>query len=310
MNKDIKLIIVNNKSFKLSLDWILGFFEGDGSLTVQFKSSHSHLTGTQIVLIFEIHQHVIDVDLLKAIAIFLNCGKVEIGRKVGASNTWVYRLRVSSLPRGQKDMFNTLLPILEKSSLMLNKRQHTLKLFLEACEIVKNKQHTSKEGQDKLQSIRSNFANQLSLEERAKLPKSKTPLNEQRITGFTDAEGHFSFTKVTSNSKSNFRFSFSITQEVSEVEFLRSLIKFFGCGKVYVGKSLSNISIFRVNRQKDLVDKIIPFFEINQLQTIKNLSFLRWKKALNIYYNKPLLTKHVDELNSLLLDTDHKRPKK
>jgi hypothetical protein len=56
-------------------------------MTIQFKSNKSHKTGKQIVLIFEIHQHVIDVDLLKAISIYLNCGKVEIGVKVGSPDT-------------------------------------------------------------------------------------------------------------------------------------------------------------------------------------------------------------------------------
>ena len=87
MKIDTKIIKVKNKSFKLSLDWILSFFEGDGSMTIQFKSNKSHKTGKQIVLIFEIHQHVIDVDLLKAISIYLNCGKVEIGIKVGSPDT-------------------------------------------------------------------------------------------------------------------------------------------------------------------------------------------------------------------------------
>jgi hypothetical protein len=87
MITEIRKIIVNNKAFFLSLDWILGFFEGDGSMIIQFKPNHSHKTGKQIILIFEIHQHVIDVDLLKAISIFLNCGKVEIERKLGTPDS-------------------------------------------------------------------------------------------------------------------------------------------------------------------------------------------------------------------------------
>jgi hypothetical protein len=117
---------------------------------------------------------------------------------------------------------------------MLKKRQHNLRLFLEACEIVKNKQHTSQEGQDKLQIIKSQLSSQLSFEEKIKLPKSSTPLNAQKLTGFTDAEGHFSFTIVntnvtgkkqkTKNSSANYyKFSFSIVQETSEIDFLKSI---------------------------------------------------------------------------------------
>jgi len=297
----------DNKSFKLSLDWILGFFEGDGSMTIQFKSNKSHKTGKQIVLIFEIHQHVIDVDLLKAISIYLNCGKVEIGVKVGSPDTWIYRLRISS----QTDIFNILLPILQKSTFMLNKRQHNLRLFIEACIMVKNKQHTSQEGQYKLQSIRSQFSSQLSSEEKNKITKSETLVNAKRVTGFTDAEGHFSFL-MTKNKKGKLispLFRFVITQETTELDFLKSLIPFFGCGTVNSQKSKPNQSIYYVTNRKDLGNKILPFFETNKLQTIKQLSFLRWKKALNICLNnKPLLTKHMDQLKQLSLDISHKRP--
>ena len=99
-----KTIIINNKTYNLSLEYILGLFEGDGSITIQLKPNKSHKTGKQIILIFEIHQHVIDVDLLKAISVYLDCGKVEIGRKVGSPDTWVYRLRISS----QNDIVNIM----------------------------------------------------------------------------------------------------------------------------------------------------------------------------------------------------------
>ena len=82
MNKLIttqnKTIVINNKIYNLSLEYIFGLFEGDGSITIQLKPNKSHKTGKQIILIFEIHQHVIDVDLLKAISVYLDCGKVEI----------------------------------------------------------------------------------------------------------------------------------------------------------------------------------------------------------------------------------------
>jgi hypothetical protein len=83
MNNDIKTIIVNNKKYNLNLEYIFGLYEGDGSLTIQLKPNLNHKTGKQVILIFEIHQHVIDVDLLHAISIFLNCGKVCIGIKKG-----------------------------------------------------------------------------------------------------------------------------------------------------------------------------------------------------------------------------------
>ena len=91
----MRKITVNNKMYSISLEYIFGLFEGDGSITIQLKPNKSHKIGKQIILILEIHQHVIDVDLLKAVSIFLGCGTVEVGRKVGSPDTWVYRLRIS-----------------------------------------------------------------------------------------------------------------------------------------------------------------------------------------------------------------------
>ena len=73
-------------------------------------------------------------------------------------------------------------------------------------------------------------------------------------------------------------FSFSIGQENSEIHFLKELIKFFGCGQVYFNKN--GVSSYYVNNKNDLINKIIPFFEKNELQTIKQQSYLRF----NIFY--------------------------
>jgi intein/homing endonuclease len=169
----MKIINVNNKSYKLSLEYILGFFEGDGSITIQFKPSKSHKTGKQIVLIFEIHQHFIDVDLLKAISIFLGIGKVEIGRKVGNPETWVYRLRISS----QNQILNELLPILQSHPMMLNKRNHDINLFIRACFLVKNKEHTVNQGLLQLETIRSQLSSKKTSKEKSNLPNTEFNLN-------------------------------------------------------------------------------------------------------------------------------------
>ena len=143
MNKEISLysdISKSVKTFNLSIEKIFGFFEGDGSLTIQLKPNLTHKIGKQVILIFEIHQHAIDLDFLKAISIYLNIGKVEIGRKVGNPENWVYRLRISK----QSDIIFTLLPLLESQAIegmMLKKRNSDILIFIEACRLVKEKNH-------------------------------------------------------------------------------------------------------------------------------------------------------------------------
>ena len=311
-----KLIIVNNKSFALSLDYILGLFEGDGSITIQLKPNASHKSGKQVILIFVIHQHVIDIDLLTAISIYLGCGKVEVGRKVGSPETWVYRLRISN----QKDILSIILPLLQNQSMMLKKRNHDLNLFINSCLIVKDKQHLSEEGQEALKKMASQLSSKMTLEEKANLPETNTILNNDRVLGITDAEGHFSFIIVPSKSSStnlSVNFNFLITQEKSEITFLTNLTKFFDCGNVFTNERGGGV--FAVHNKKDLLNKIIPFYpfflftkkkaENNELQTIKKHSFNKFKKALELCTSKNLSPSCLhEELNILLSDNIGKRP--
>jgi hypothetical protein len=87
------------------------------------------------------------------------------------------------------------------------------------------------------------------------------------------------------------------------------LKQFLGCGYVYTdNRGGGRFSVFN---KKDLISKIIPFFEVNELQTIKKYSFLRFKKALQICIeNKPLLRKHVAELRNIFSETTNNRPRK
>lgn len=303
----IKNITINNKIYILSLEYILGLFEGDGSIYIQLKPNSTHKTGKQVILNWDIHQHAVDKDLLQAISIYLGCGKVEIGRKVGNPDTWVYRFRISN----QKDIINILLPILKSDSMLLNKREHDKNLFLEVCNLIQNKEHITIEGQEKIINITSNLSHKLNLEN--KLMLSDTPnvnLNKHRITGFTDAEGNFSFnlySKKEDSNKTYVNFTFSITQENTEIKFLTNLVTFFNCGQVYTGNE--GQGRYYVSNRNDIINKIIPFFESNKLQTIKQYSFLKFKKALEICTNnKPLLQNNIDELNLLLSDKTNSRP--
>lgn len=323
--QEYKEIIVNDKVYQLSLEYILGFFEGDGSITIQLKPNPRHKTGKQAILIFEIHQHTIDKELLEAMSIFLGIGKIEVSNKRFSENDWIYRLRVSS----QKDIFgpSKLLSILSSKSMILKKRHYDITIFLEACKIVESGRHTSLTGQLELQRLASSLSSKLSLEIKRSLPNTLKPLNKDWITGITDAEGNFYFTIYDPKSKTSllanekmanadrgrrkkevvFSAETSITQENSEKEFLDNLVTFFGCGNVHIDNKGGGV--FTVNSKKDLQSKIIPFpayaLESNPLQSVKKYSFDRFKRALDICIrNKPLLDHHFQELENILKDKD------
>ena len=85
-----------------------------------------------------------------------------------------------------------------------------------------------------------------------------------------------------------------------------------GSGKTYTRISRPKESFYSVTNRKDLVEKIVPFFEENGLQTIKKRSFLRFKKVLNICEKQkndnPLTIQDINELNNIISDFTGKRP--
>ena len=54
---------------------------------------------------------------------------MEIGRKIGYKESWIYRYRISN----QTDILNILLPILKSNDMVLNKRNHDKLLFIKIC---------------------------------------------------------------------------------------------------------------------------------------------------------------------------------
>ena len=297
----MKEIIINKKKFSLSLEYILGLFEGDGSIYVQLKPNSSHKTGKQLILNWDIHQHVIDVDLLHAISTYLNCGKVEIGRKIGGKESWIYRYRISN----QTDIINILLPILKSSDMVLNKRNHDKLLFIKICQLIQNKEHITLEGQEKIMNIIKLFSSKLDLNQKIVLSESNAELTSERVLGLTDAEGNFAFIIYTKNNKKRVQFRFSITQENTEIIFLNKLKSFFNCGQVYSGNK--GAGSYYVTNKKDIINYIIPFFKKNKLQTIKKESYLNFIEAMHICNNKILSESDFEKLHILSHKNKNKR---
>jgi hypothetical protein len=194
--------------------------------------------------------------------------------------------------------------------MILKKRNHDIKLFIKACYLVKEKKHITIEGQMELAFLASQLSSKLDLENKKLLPDTNNLLSTSRLVGLIDAEGCFSVYLLKYKLGSNkIIFQFNITQENSEIKFLNNLIEFFGCGKIYTNNK--GRGYFYINDKKNLINKIIPFFELNELQTIKKNYFLRFKKVLEICTkNKTLLPVQIEEIREILKNEKGKRPKK
>ncbi len=109
------------------------------------------------------------------------------------------------------------------------------------------------------------------------------------IVGFVDGEGCFSvsiFRNRTTTSGWQVLPEFVVTQGAKSLHALEEIQTFFGCGRLFINRRHDNhrehLYRYCVRNQKDLREKIIPFFEENPLRTAKIKDFEIFKAAIQL----------------------------
>ena len=92
-------------------------------------------------------------------------------------------------------------------------------------------------------------------------------LNNNYIIGLVDGEGSFSVRIPNAKRRARVELTFSLKLRHHDKEILHELQKFFGCGNVYIQRDKrehhSLCYRFEVHNKKEIIEKIIPFFEKN-----------------------------------------------
>ena len=92
-------------------------------------------------------------------------------------------------------------------------------------------------------------------------------LDPQWVVGFVDGEGCFSVSIHSHPGVRSFGWQvnpvFQVSQHRVARRVLDALVPFFGCGRVRSKGPLSSVMTFAVDRRRDLLERIIPFFEAN-----------------------------------------------
>lgn len=86
-------------SVKLDPQWVAGFTSGDGSFKVSIRESKLHKTGSRVVLVFVVTQHIRDELLLKSLVDFFGCGQ-----------TYSYKDYIEFRCQSFKDNYEKILP--------------------------------------------------------------------------------------------------------------------------------------------------------------------------------------------------------
>ncbi len=110
--------------------------------------------------------------------------------------------------------------------------------------------------------------------------QQERPIDKQWIVGFVDGEGCFSvpiFRNATTKFGWQVQPQFSVVQSERSVDVLHGMKQYFESGQV--GKNTrhdnhrEDMYRFTVRAHRDLVSRIVPFFEKNPLVTAKSLDF-------------------------------------
>lgn len=127
-------------------NWLAGFTDGDGCFVIYVEKNTKLRTGFRIRLRFNICQHIRDKSLLETLSSYLNCGSV-LETLRGEINFDVYKF---------SDNYEKILPFFTNYPL------HGVKAldfngWKLAAEILKSKDHLTKEGIEKIIKIKSNM---------------------------------------------------------------------------------------------------------------------------------------------------------
>jgi hypothetical protein len=171
-------------------------------------------------------------------------------------------------------------------------------------ELMNKKEHLTMDGLQRIVSIRASMNNGLSDELKVAFPNIK-PISRPEVestkipdpnwlAGFTEGEGCFEVKiskSKTSKTGSKVELRLRLAQHSRDHLLIKSLVQYFACG-IYSESSSQGalMSIFTVTKFKDLVEKIIPFFDLFPLQGIKRLDYADFSKVANLMKNKAHLT--------------------
>lgn len=153
----------------------------------------------------------------------------------------------------------------------------------------------------------------------------KLPDNQQErlktigwIIGYVDGEGCFSVS-LFRNKTTKFGWQvfpeFVVTQSEKSRESLEVVRKFFNCGKIYMNRRFDDhneaLCRYCVRSKKELTERIIPFFEENQLMTAKREDFEIFAEVLRMMNkNVHQELKGLKKIAKLIEKMNRKKPSK
>lgn len=282
------------QNIKLNPWFVTGFTDAEGSFSTVVAKSNNLKVNWQARLFFQISLHVKDRILLEQIKDFFCVGEIY----TKTSDSIIYTVK------SMRDLA-VIIDHFEKYPLITQKRAD-YEVWKQVFIIIKNREHLTLEGLKKIVSLKSimnwGISNTLETAFTGLVPVQKYLVKSQVIqdpnwlAGFVSGEGCFHvdiFRNKASKLGVAIKLVFKLSQHSKEVELMKSLKDYFGCGNIYkYGEAFE----YRVSKISDIQEKIIPFFKNYLILGVKSEDFADFCLALDIVKLKNLTEEKLDKL--------------
>ena len=119
----------------LSIEYVLGLVDGEGSFNVRLNKSHRRRA--KVELKFSLKLRYQDKAILDELQLFFGCGKVYIQRDARKNHSLCYRFEVQN----KKDIKEKIVPFFEKNSSKIPSRKRDFELFREIVRSLEREPH-------------------------------------------------------------------------------------------------------------------------------------------------------------------------
>ena len=291
-----------NKNKNLNPYFISGFADAECSFIIEIGRSPTRI-GWSVKAVFRIHLHSKDLPLLHKIQEFFGgIGSLHVAKNGQSASFIVTKL----------DDIKYIIPHF-KAYPLRSAKKIDFQLWLECVKLIENKEHLTKEGLNKILSLKSALNLGLSENLKAAFPNvvpierpayqvSEAPLDPNWVSGFTEGDGSFF---VSISSKTNqVRVRYGIGLNNRETPLMLKIQKFFGGIGTFATNSERKVVIYTISKARDLTSVILPHFDTHGLRGNKLYNYLIWKEILLLVNSKAHLTPEglaqIKELRSKL----------
>lgn len=294
-----KRFYTNYGSNQLNPFFITGFADAESTFNIFVQPRVDSKTKWRVKAIFAIGLNIKDIVILENIQSCFRVGRIY------SSGTKVY-YRVESFKELQ-----VIIDHFDKYPLVTAKKLDYA-LFKKCFNIIKLNEHFTEQGISKLieyksslnkglsEKLRDSFSDIISLE-RVEFKFNGIP-SPYWIAGFVSGVGSFNI-KTTKVHTGKVQLRFAVHLHIREQQVIKGLAQFFNFdSNKYIYYTNTSVAIQIVNTS-DILNIIIPFFDVYKIKGAKELDFVDFKKVAEIVKSKDHLTE--DGFSKILVIKDN-----